>query len=97
MSKPIRPDDVIKHKKLPNEVIDSFNEIIANRFNNGRSNFKQKEVVALIVAKGIGEAKIYQEHYLDVEDLYRAQGWKVEYDKPGYNESYDANFTFSKK
>jgi len=40
-------------------------------------------------------AKIFSEHWLDVEDAYRKAGWTVRYDKPGYNESYDANFTFS--
>lgn len=32
--------------------------------------------------------------HLDVEDVYRAAGWEVTYDKPGYNETYDATFTF---
>ncbi len=33
--------------------------------------------------------------WLNVEELYRAQGWTVTYDKPGYNESYPATFTFA--
>ncbi len=35
-------------------------------------------------------------HWLDVEDVYREAGWVVEYDKPGYCESYEATFTFKK-
>ena len=40
------------------------------------------------------KAKIFSEGYLNVEEVYREQGWVVSYDKPGYNESYDANFKF---
>jgi hypothetical protein len=33
---------------------------------------------------------------MDVEDVYQKAGWEVEFDKPGYNEDYEANFKFSK-
>jgi hypothetical protein len=35
--------------------------------------------------------------WLDVEPVYRNAGWHVEYDKPGYNEDYEAFFIFKKK
>ena len=37
---------------------------------------------------------LYEKHYLDVEDAYRKRGWIVDYDKPAYNETYDAFFEF---
>jgi len=40
---------------------------------------------------------IFDNHWLDIEEIYRKAGWKVTYDKPAYNESYDANFDFEKK
>ena len=41
-------------------------------------------------------------NWLDIEDLYRAEGWVVEYDKlyyskPYYIENHDAYFVFKKK
>ena len=42
-------------------------------------------------------ADVFSNHWLDVEDIYREQGWNVEYDKPTYNETYDAYFVFSVK
>ena len=47
----------------------------------------------------ISEARvlIFSNHWLDVEDIYRKQGWKVVYDSPGYDESYDAYYEFRKK
>jgi len=40
---------------------------------------------------------IFEKNFLDFESVFRNVGWSVEYDKPGYCESYDAFFTFKKK
>ena len=32
--------------------------------------------------------------WLDFEPLFRQAGWNVKYDKPGYNETYEAFFEF---
>lgn len=111
--KPITPAEVVNKKKeqLPSEVIEAFNEMIAQNWSGGYSKFKQKDVVNVIVGKlqsarvvdmempsgSVIEAEIYAKHWLDVEDIYRKAGWKVVYDKPAYNETYDATFEFSKK
>jgi hypothetical protein len=47
-------------------------------------------------AGDLTRAFIFSKGYLNFEELYEAQGWKVVYDKPAYNESYKANFTFIK-
>jgi hypothetical protein len=97
-AKPITPAEVVKLKVtlIPDLVIEAFNELIAENYSGGYSSFTEKKVVARIVKKGISSTEAYANHWLDVEDLYRSIGWKVEYDKPGYNESYDATFTFKK-
>ena len=43
------------------------------------------------------ESLIFKCNWLDVEEIFRKAGWIVEYDKPGYNESYAATFNFRKK
>jgi beta-lactam-binding protein with PASTA domain len=97
--KPISPNEISEKKKqsFPDAVLEAFNEIIAQNYSNGQSIVKQEDVVKLMVKKGVKRADIFGMHYLDIEPVYEAQGWKVEYDKPGYNETYDANFTFKKK
>ena len=101
MTKPISPDEVAttKLKNIPDEVIEAFNEIIAQNFSRSCSNFKQKDVVKLIMIRlvAIDRQTIFDNGWLDVEDIYREAGWKVEYDKPAYNEDYEPNFTFIKK
>jgi hypothetical protein len=57
----------------------------------------QEEVVAGLKKKGLTEAKIFDKHWLDVEDIYRRVGWKVRFDQPGYNEDYKAYFVFTVK
>ncbi len=33
----------------------------------------------------------------DIRVVYALKGWKIEIDRPGYNESYDTTIKFSKK
>lgn len=106
MSKAITPKEVTAQKEssIPEYVFEAFNELIAMHYNGSSACFTQDAVMALILKK-MGKKPtdqgarqhIYLNHWLDVEDIYRKKGWKVEYDKPAYCETYDANFTFSKK
>ena len=93
--KPIRPDQV-KPKTLPPEVIIAFNSLISENFRKGRSTITQDAVLKRIMqATGVSRQKIIDNDWLEIEDLYRNAGWKVEYDKPGFNETYDAMFIFT--
>jgi hypothetical protein len=46
---------------------------------------------------GITEQRVFDRHLLDVEEVFEDVGWDVDYDKPGYNESYQPTFTFTEK
>lgn len=94
---PIRPEDIGKAKRgvIPDKVVGVFNRLIAKHYSNGSATIKQEEVVEMLtVHMECDRAKIYEEKWLDIEDLFRDAGWKVTYDKPGYNETYPATFTF---
>jgi hypothetical protein len=98
MIKPISPDEI--KKELPDEVISAFNALITKYFISGESKFKLDEVVDLILqnfeASGNPKTRAYlfENRLLDVESTYRANGWVVFYDKPGYCETYAATFSF---
>lgn len=109
MSQPISPADVglAKANLLPAFVFDAFNELIARHCSNGRARIYQHDVVDLIYAKankglssddiddGAGVSRDYiRANYLNVEEAYRAKGWTVTYDRPGFNESYSAHYIF---
>ena len=99
MSGPIKPSEVRQHKTdaLPEEVFIPFNDCIAPATGTDLSAVvKQRDVaVRIAAAMSITTAEVVQRHYLDVEGSYRAEGWDVEYNKPGYNEMYDATFRFT--
>jgi hypothetical protein len=50
-----------------------------------------------MAAKGLNRNEIFKKGWLDVEEIYGKAGWKVEYDKPGYNEDYAAHFIFTNR
>ena len=101
--KPITPREVVgkKQESLPDEVIEAFNELIAENWEGSSSRIKQIKAVAKIrekfLPKRITAKKMFDNNWLDVEDVFRKAGWDVEYDKPGFNETYEPIFEFSKK
>ncbi|MDO8557763.1 MAG: hypothetical protein Q7S09_01045 [bacterium] len=96
---PIKTSEVAKAKQaiIPDIVFEAFNELIVSKFIGYSATIRQKEVTALLEARGVDITEAYEKHWLDVEGAYRKAGWRVEYDKPGYSESYEAFFVFSKK
>ena len=96
MANPITPQEVAleKAKILPEEVINTFNKLIATNWNGSNSQFSLKDVKKEL-DKLLPEG--YPTSYLDVEDIYRRFGWKVRYDAPAPDESYNAYFVFSSR
>ncbi len=108
MAGPISPKDVggARAAAIPEEVFQAFNELIVRKWDGSRSRVLEKEAVDLAAAKlkaaGRGDVEscrssLYENGWLDVEASYRRAGWRVEYDKPGYCETYDASYEFSRK
>lgn len=96
---PMRPDEVqdARNSLIPEEVFEVFNALIAQAWAGGQALVYQDDVVDRLVARmGISRDEAFRRGLLEVEDAYRRIGWKVEYDKPGYSESYRAYFKFSK-
>lgn len=104
--KPISPKDVSsqKTKLIPSVVFEVFNELIALNF-SGKSSVVRQDVAAdrIVILYNkrnefhtIDKRYVYDNNWLDIEDSYRDAGWKVYYDKPGYNETYPATFEFTK-
>ena len=98
MSGPLKPSEVraAKVAALPEEVFTVVNRLIAEAWDGYAATVKQKDLVlALTSALGIDRAEVFRRKLCDFEEAYRLVGWDVEYDKPGYNESYDATFSFT--
>ena len=103
--KPITPQEAEKkfQEQLPDFVIEAFNQLLSEKIGvSRRCTITQEEAVARIIAEAakadveLNCQTIFDKHYLDVEDAYRAAGWEVDFDKAGYNETRPSIFTFSK-
>lgn len=90
--KPIRPEKIVK--SVPDAVID---ELITEKFRGRTARIWQREIVERICQKMVCKSdKVFESHWLDVEDMYRSAGWDVKYDKPAYNEDGEASFLFTR-
>lgn len=97
--KPITPKEakVLKIDFIPEAVIKSFNNLIAKNLDlSGKSIFTQNEVVKEIIRldENITRDAIINNRWLDIEEIYRKEGWKVSYESPAIGESFEAHFTF---
>ena len=100
--KPISPNEV-KQKRIesiPDFVIEAANNLIAKKWNGFSSTFKLNELVKESLKIGgdeVSREDLFDNHSFDIEPIFEKAGWKVNFDKPGYNESYDSFFEFTPK
>ena len=106
MPGPIRPDEIEKLKgtQIPEFVFEAFNEMIAEKFNQGWAVVTQPEVVERILWKmpnGDRQMKmneIFNRHWLDIEGLYEEAGWTVKFDSAANGDgTFSPYFTFSRR
>lgn len=102
---PIRPEDVslLKQETIPDCVMNAFNEMIVARWKFDKATFTQDQILAKILIKaeadGIKLTKdmIFDNGWLDVEEIYENIGWKVNYDKADYTTTDPSTFTFRRQ
>lgn len=93
---------IIKLNGLSSEEQQLVNEIMTFIDNNEKDDLLEiQQWIDRCKADVILSAPRFDGHdinsWVDFEDLYRKQGWKVVYDKPAYCETYKAYFVLSKK
>ena len=96
--KPFSPEEAksIALTNIPDEVISIVNNLLVQNLRNGNyASFLQKEIIDEY--KKLYPDNIFNIKWLDFEELYEANGWKVTYDSPAYCESFPASFKFEKK
>ena len=104
MNKALSPKEAITRAKneVPELVVQAWNNLIVENLKvqggKASSEFLLEELanqITLIMSISYEQAK--QKGWFDLEDIFRDKGWKVEFDRPGYNESYSPKFTFKSK
>lgn len=92
----IKPEDI--KSKIEADVEHVVDNLLQKRWDGRAAVLTQQEIVSALMDKmGVNRQYIFDQKFLDFEQAYRDAGWHVYYDKPGYNESYEPTFTFTKK
>jgi hypothetical protein len=102
--KPFSPDDALANKAgfIPDFVIRAFNNLLAKNYNGGSITIKQDVIIEEIITLAaesvikVTRQRIYDNKWLDIEQIYKESGWDVEYNRPSIGESFDTYFTFSR-
>lgn len=100
--KAISPDEIIQNldKIIPPAIFEAVNQLLMEKYRGtGQVIIKQKDIIekAISIDETLTSSIIFEKKYMDFEDMYRKSGWLVSYDKPAYDENYDAYFVFNKK
>lgn len=101
--KALSPKEIISVAKnqIPEVVIQAVNNLLKRgvRSSSKSITIMQDDILKEIKALGceFTRHQIFDNGWLDFEPIFEKVGWKIEYDKPGYNEFYEASFTFHMK
>ena len=85
MAKVYSPEDVLKKRveTIPDYVIDAFNDLLTENYHEDETIIEQEDVICKILEYSTDDEltrkTIFKKHYLDIENLYRNNGWEVEY------------------
>lgn len=95
--RPLTPDEVdeAKTESIPDFVIGAVNNLLKKY--GSSAEITQDEIIDEIMVQATPETtrrEIFDKKWLDFEPVFRAVGWEVVYDKPGYNETYEPSFKF---
>jgi hypothetical protein len=98
-TKPLSPTEVAAHRKIlaPDFVIQAWNDCIAEKWDGRQSKVLQEDLVQTVLkyATTLLEREVaFEKGYLDLEPVFRDEGWDVEYRRPAYCESFPAYFLF---
>jgi hypothetical protein len=94
---PITPREVSSQKvtSIPEFVFETVNALIVKKFAGSKAVVYQDEILTALEFLGHNRSFIFAECWLNFESAYQKIGWSVTYDKPAYNESGRAYFTFT--
>lgn len=101
--KPISPKqaNVDFKSALDPLMIKAVNNLLTKDAHSNFIRIKQKDIVAeykrLHTVNGTEPLDVFKTNQLEFEDIFKEAGWKVSYDKPGWDESYDPAFDFEAK
>ena len=105
MVKPIKPNEIDEKiiYAIEDQMLQAVNNMIVKNWNGDSATVKQCDIIEeYFKVNGKrrtqkARTELFERKQLNFEQAYRNSGWDVEYDRPGYNETYEPTFTFKPK
>ena len=100
--KPITPKEAaskqVKNRVWPSGVIEAFNELIAQKFDGRTAVIMFDEAFRAVAERMRCSVTTVESNawWMNVEELYRQSGWRVDVDSPAFNETYKGSYKFTK-
>ena len=96
--KPFGPADARANvvNVIPDTVLNAVNALLSENYDASEITLTQKDIIAR-VKKLRHPADDFDYKWLNFEPVYEQAGWVVKYEKPAYDENFDAYFTFKPK
>jgi hypothetical protein len=96
--KPLSPSEAFSQAdaEIPEAVILAVNFFLKRDYRGHQFSISQEELMRKIrdLKPDLTPRVLLDNHWLDFEKLYELHGWRVSYEKPGYNESGSCYFKF---
>ena len=92
MTNPITPSEVLAARCLGNVIRETINNLITQEFNGTYAYIKMSQIENNVQVQGV---ILPPKVATLIISEYQKAGWNVKWDNPGFNETYDAYFTFS--
>ena len=98
--KPLSPLEVKQKaiESIPSEMVQAVNELLIENASRSSITLKQKDIEARFNKLSNGKynhVDIYDKGWMDIEPIFRNAGWKVRYESPDRDQSFDEFFTFT--
>lgn len=100
--KPISPNEIMSNldKIIPPVVITAINNLLKKKFRGSKTKIEQNEIISEIISldNAITRDEIFDNKWLDFEEIYSKNGWDVKYNKINfYDDSPRSYFLFEPK
>ncbi len=94
------PDEVVTRwqQALPDAVIETFNELLIQKFNGQSAMIHQDDLMKVLANKGLKAQDVYDQRWLDqAKERFKDKGWKVTYHSPDWDDNFRSHFFFKLK
>jgi hypothetical protein len=100
-AKPVSPQEILDDLEniIPAEVVEAFNNLLKKNYRGGKHSvgIKQEDVLNEIsrLDPHVSREDLFDNHWMDIEPLFKEHGWKVKYESPCIGDNFAAYWEFT--